>query len=682
MTPLTPLSAAASAATFASGASSGPHHVAVSGPKPLLPELGAGNSVPPPSAATPPGIALSSGVGTPFTGVIGLDLELMSVAADGTLWLVNQTDSGGRQILTYNFAAATLQPVYTTPDTVVSVAAVSADALYVIVAGSATWIGCLSAQGAVEQLPALPDGATPAQVTAAVDGTLWALDSNGLTYAYSATDSQFAAVPAPGLKFNSISVGSAGLIVGLASLNGQPPMAYTWTAATGWTPLPSLAGTTGQWLAACADGTLWFLTSTALAVLLADGTVKVMDVSSVVGASSWTAASRMSAYVAGLSGTQIGIFPVALGILDLPAVPWPAFTPDQQTAYNDISTALSITTPGGIRAQYSNGIATLSSWQLTVATMAAPTNVSAADWQMVKTQIMTELTYVQAVNNLYTQLGKMTGLLSTMQSDQLQGVAAAVGLTVQAQGPSKVTVVLDSLFSTLVTRIGSLFPPPYGLVVSLIGSGLMAASTYTQQKYSPNGAQGALTVAYSNLATALAYAIAETTKAQGDEQTVIVQDWGKLSAAGQAIAQGIWTWPDNMTGQTLEGLAPVMQLYLYQALMPAAWQLLQGEILFTARPPVAAKPHAPSSAMMVKYVVDSSYDQLVWYYICCAAGSPADIVGNTGPYPSPTLLQNIFTLGVQPQDLFGGQNGWALPTVQSPGWTAPDPSINWQPYAR
>ncbi|OON67853.1 hypothetical protein B0919_16880 [Hymenobacter sp. CRA2] len=605
----------------------------------------------------------------------------ISVAADGTLWLLNQTEDGDA-LCTYNFAAATLQQVYVSDDQVIWLTAVAADCAYVVVNGPAqTWIGRVTAAGQMQQLGALPGGATAVQVAAAPDGTVWALDGQGHTYAYNASAAAFQAVAAPALAFSSVSVGSAELVVGLATQNGQgDATAWTWTPPTGWQPLAALQHTTGQWLAACSDGALWLLSGTVLTVLTPDGVVQAMDVSGIQYPSSWTAASRMSAYALGGVDEQFAIVPVALGVLDLPATPWPAQTPDQQLAYQYISTTLNITSPGGIRGQYKNKIAPLSSWQTGLAVMAAPANVPPADWQAVKTQINTELTYVQAVNNLFTELGTLTGYVGTMQADQLQGVATAVGLTVQAQGPSKVTVVLNSLVSTLVTRLGSLFPPPYGLVVSLIGSGLMAASNYTQQQYDPSGPQGSLKVAYSQLATAMAANIATTVTMQGNEQQTIVTDWGKLSAAGQAISQGIWTWPDNLTGQMLTGLEPVMQLYFYQALMPAAWQILQGIMVFSPLPPPVVPPHMPNHAMLTKSVTNSSYDLLVWYYICCALGSEANVVQNTGPYPSPVLMQSIFELGVNPEDVFGGQNGWALPTVQSPGWSEPPAAVGWQPY--
>ncbi len=648
--------------------------------KQLTPEwLGA--VVIPPSTATPPGINLMSGVGAPITGVVGYNTHQISVAADGTLWISSQ----GNEItlgvlLTYNFATAEQQQVYSSQSSIAWVSAVSADAVYIIVNDATPWIGKVDAQGNVTKPGALPNGATPVQVSGAVDGTLWALDSNGLTYLYNAVSSAFIAVQAQGLVFSSISAGSATNIVGLASQGGQPATAWSWTTTQGWQPLAAAAQMSMQWIAACADGALWLLSGNLLTVITADGFIKPMDVSSISFPMSWTAASKMSAYVGGIVDAEIVMIPVALGILDLPPTPWPPMTAGQQAAYNALSSALGVTNPAGVRSQYTNAAEPFSIWYTEVATMPVPNGISPADWSVVQAQIKTELVYVQSVFNIFSELTTLTGLLSTMQSDQLQGVAAAAGLTMQQQGQSEVSVILNSLAMTLLTRVGSLIPPPYGLAVSLVGAGLAAAATYTQQQYSPNSPSGTLAVAYSQLATAMATEIAQTVTEQGNEQTAVLTDWGKLSAAGQAIAQGIWSWPVNLTGQMLVGLEPVWQLYFYQALMPAAWQILEGIVIYMPTPPPVKPPNAPAHAMMVKLVTDNNLDELVWYYICCQLGSNSDIIQNDGPYPSSTLTQNIFSLNVNPSDFFGGQNGWSLPVVQSSGWSDPPANIPWEPY--
>ncbi len=643
---------------------------------------GAGNTPPPPpSASTPPGVNLRSGIGAAFTGPFPWDGALISVAADGTLWMATvDPGPGASGLLTYDFGQAATRPVFATESAVIlSLSAVSASEAWVVFddgAGNA-WLGHW-AGGTMNRGPALPGGAAPAQVSAAADGTVWVLSTAGAPYAVAAGAAT--PVPAPGLTLAVVSVGAADHVLALGGAPGAAAGALSWSPSGGWAPF--LDGAPGQWIAACADGAAWLLAGGGVLIArLPDGTERPMDVSSIGGALSWTAASRMSAYAWCVLENGPGVVPVSMGVLDLPPVPWPAMTPGEQAAYDALSALVGVTAAGGLRTQYTNKLEPFSDWYTIAVTASAPSGIDPADWKRVQKQVATELLYVRGVYNLFSEMATLTGYIGTIQADQLQGVAAEVDLTAEKQGQSEVTVLLNALTQTLLTRVGSLFPPPYGLAVSLIGAGLAAAANWTGQKYNAGDSSRGLTVAYAHLSAALADNLAQAVVEQEKQQAAVLSDWGRLSAAGQAIAQGIWSWPVELTGQSLKGIEPVMQLYFFQALMPARWQILQGQIVFMTGPFMPpAKPRAPDHAMMTRSVQDARGNELVWFYVCCGLGSRADIVQNSGPWPDSTLLQDIFGLGVEPKDLFAGRSGWALPTAQSPGWSDPPAQVPWNPY--
>jgi hypothetical protein len=630
-----------------------------------------GGPPPPPSAATPPGFSLQSGVGTPIVGTLPDGALLCSAAADGTLWLATMGSAGGAALWSYDFGQAKAAQVYAAGAAAFAcLSAVSVDEAWVVVfdgsAGS-PWVG-RCAGGEMTRMAALPGGAVPAQVSAAADGTVWVLSMDGAPFVL--TGATATPVAAPGLKLSSVSVGSADhvLAVGTGGV-------LSWSPQAGWQPF--VQGQGPWWIAACADGSTWMLASGVLTVRLPDGALTPMDVSA-VQAVNWTAGSRMSAFALGALGGQTALVPVSLGVLDLPPTPWPAMTAGQQKAYDCISQALHV--PGGVRAQYLNSAEPFTDWYATLLTLDRPADISMDDWTVVTGQIGTELVYVQSVYNLFSGLARLTGDIGSVQSLQLQGVASAVGLTVQAQGPSKVTVMLEALMSAVLTNVGGLFPAPFNLAISLVGTGIATAVGMVTQKYNPGDSSQDLTVAYSELATVLAETLTQAVVVQEQQQTAILGDWGKLSAAGEAIAQGIWSWPVDAAGTSLAALEPAMQRYFYQALMPARWQILQGMLMFGVRFP-NADPRAPVYAMLTRDVVDAQNDYVVWYYICCGRGSEAAILDNDGPWPAQQLLQEIFALGVEPVDFFSGQNGWALPVVQSPGWTDPPARVPWNPYA-
>ncbi|MEA9585901.1 hypothetical protein VC279_06190 [Xanthomonas sp. WHRI 10064A] len=649
-------------------------------PKPL----GTGASLAAAGSTLPPTITFASGPAAVLPG-LNFSVGTISAAADGTIWALDQDSDSTGTLQVYDYAKAALSTVYASPDASFgAICAVSADLVYVVATDSTTWIGQVDGSGAVTKLGSPPNGVTISDITAATDGTLWALDAQGNPYQYANSSWTIQnQSDQTTLVFTTISAGSADLIVGAATADGYGPIFWQWTAASGWKPLSNGGHFGGSWIAACADGSVWSLTQTELTLSAPGGVVKTMDVSGLEFPQSWTAGSQfLCCAVTIAKPLAVVIAPFTLGLLDVPATPWPAMNAGQKTAYTAVDATLGITVSGGIRAQYANTIAPLSSYQVELSQMAQPAGVSADDWTALKAQLMTELTAVIGVNALFVELGTLSSDLATIQSDQLQAVSTNVGLTVQAQGGSEVSVVLTTLMTTFLSRVGTLFAPPYGLAVSLIGSGLAAAMNYNIQQNSPSAPPGTLQVTYAKLAEAMANNFIQSIAERATQQTAIVTDWGKLSLAGQAISQGLWVWPDTLTPSLLAGLAPVWQLSFYQSLMPAGWQILQGEEVCGPHVfPAPKPPSSPNHAMMTKHESDSSYDSVYWYYICCALGSPGDITKNVGAYPSTVLTQDLFTsLGVTPSDFFGGQSGWSLPVVQSPGWADPDDSVQWDAY--
>jgi hypothetical protein len=536
---------------------------------------------------------------------------------------------------------------------------------------------------AVTDLPALPDAETPAEVSAASDGTLWVLGSSGKPWLYESTGKWKAAPADPGTTITQISVASAAFVLALAQRSGQTVLlSYSngkWSDHATHTP----AGI--KWVGACPDGHYWW-SSAALRVAgelhlvrpgLADLTFPIPG----MGASGFTAATRRSCYF--FSMDLFSYFRAAYGVLDQPDQDWPTMNAEEKKGYTAISSALGITDPGGIRSQYTNAVATFSIWYTKVSQMAKPANVAEADWLSIQHQIKDELEYVQGLSTLFVNIALLNQAVGLVNTNTYNQVVKMVELpdTPAQQPKTLVSLIFDKLVGKLESAIIGKAKAFMGSEVVDIGMACfkLAGDGIAKEHNLPDGSVP-LIIACSDLAGTLASAVVKTEQARATIQHAILSDWGRLGACGEAIRTGVWFWRPGLTADTIKDAGESIALTFYQTLMPAKWKVILVEGLLSYQPPMNPfMPNVPGYSLMHKWVADKSGNRLYWWWACVEVSATVE-QRTEGPFPHQRLMETIFALDTQPLDFFTCTNGWNLPVAQAGGYGPPPDGLVWQDY--
>jgi hypothetical protein len=626
-------------------------------------------------AITTVGVVLTSGI---YPGPFDQDLYAtngIAAASDGSLWI---TSDDGLMLFSASqggFVDASSSPPFVGSSFGPSIAPVRAALAYYMTGAG----GIVSYDaGSSTTIAALPNGAAPSAITASPDGTLWALASGTDIYAYDASANAWSAVAAPPVAPVCLSVQSADAALALVQQNGTSSLyAYangTWTAATTFCPPDA------SWLGACYDGSYWVADATGPTLVLANGTTQPFPLPAGMSYfGGYTAGSRYACYFFGMQSepvppAQIGIFFAGYGVTEQPAESWPAMTPDQQTAYAAINTDLGIEDPGGVRATYTNLDATLSDYYSTVQTMACPAGVTAADWAIVQQQILNELEYAQAVQNLFLNIALLNVEVAQIQLAEYADVVQMVGLpdNPNQQPQTLVQVILGALVTDLFNAALGAAPSAVQQLISVGMSIYNAAATYEAQKHSVPDRNQALTIACAQLAGTLADMQTEAVNAAATFETAILSDWGMLQACGLAVKTNFWYWPPNFNVDILQNAGAANALSFYQALMPVKWQIMQLQTIFLFGPSgggLTAPPNVPQYALIGAQEIDSNYNVFGWWLVITDQG--LDPVPQTnGPFPNESLIEAVMALlGSNQQSFFTNTDGWNFPVATMDGYS-------------
>ena len=619
-----------------------------------------GASLPPSGFPLPPGMSLATTLQTIPLTLSDFNVNSAGAASDDSIWL--SLESG---LVVYQPATGTLSQVSSL--SFESLSPVSANLVWGITGGDGTNPGQIlqvTSDGASTATPALPGGDTASQVSAASDGTSWVLGGSGALYAYSVSTKSWTAVPTDGYTFKAIGVGSATNIWAVGSASGGAAAVLYYSQADGWRVDTSITVTNPSAAQGTADGAAWVVGDNVLQVKPTGGTWYLAPGQKIgVVPIVFSAVSANRAYMLNPTGVDLGLDlqHLVIGLVDQQAVSFPTFTPSQQEAYETLSRSLGVAS-GDLRSEYADELdatSRLSDWftTLTVET-SPPAGISQGDWDVVRTEILSEIMDVQAVNSLFTQLHDLNASIEANSALILPAIVSNVQISDSVKTSDTANLVLTALAEAAVAGIAAALPGAGAIIGSLIGSGFASAIGDIEMTNPPNS-NNAIPIAYGNLASTM-LAFFDATDTNNDRyQTLIVNDYGRLSAVGSAINSNLWDWPDGTTDTTASYTTNAFEVYYYQTLMPVQWQIvftLFGD--YIQYPPDIAVPSYDQVTMADGYI-DGWPAEKIWFMN--QVGASYDLNdSNLGPFPDPALLNDLTSVGINLNDVYMGTNGWTL----------------------
>ena len=604
--------------------------------------------------------------------ILWLRARCLSAAPDDTLFFGTE----GFGVWVHN--AAQQQPDYEQVaklgGVVHSLAAISKRIAWAVYQeGAAVSIRKFEMGGASETAPVLPDARQPLAVAAAFDGTVWALSKDGFVFALSADRREWKPVDKGEYQIERIAVGSAKNIRALAK-KGVNSYCLTYMPDQSWKADSKWNLGAVPWLAACADGSAWARRDNRFFVAR-DAETGWREVPGMAGRPE----TQMELNAAG-SGlccftrhpkdgmTQFGCY--KRGILSLEPRSWPAQTTTEAAAYRAIGAKLGIRAEGGLRAQYGNVLAPFENYHATLNGLDCPEGIDQAAWNMVKPQILNELTYVSTAHKLFANMSTVTNSIGILNTGIPPAAALLVGLKIDEPKDRELPVgtYVYSMWRTALDVMLGLVPFPYNMVTSLLNTAaFLAIDELTGVPERPTDPNYAFPIRFGELTETMRKLYLAAVDKNAFILRSIVQDWGRLDVAGDAIASGIWQWNPEYNGRMVDATSRSFEIYFYRSLMMAKWQILVMEYIVPAN---AGKPDWVRSIPEHVIMQDGDpvpwhregHDYLIWKFrICNLRGNKELPPNDAGPFPTKPLFDKLNReLNQSTVDILFGKNGWNL----------------------
>ncbi|MFO0956318.1 MAG: hypothetical protein U0800_02495 [Isosphaeraceae bacterium] len=517
----------------------------------------------------------------------------------------------------------------------------------------------------------LPNGDPFAQISSGSDGAAWAVGTSGALYSYNWPNNTWTtrvSPPAPLAPYNEgnpqvqISVGSAGnawaAVTGSNQLLGQSTAIYWWNGQSWQTVAANVRGFGS--IAGVADGTLWVNYGNTL-YTVPPGTTNLVPVggpASPVGLGALAAGTRFRAV--SLNGPGLGL--ISYGLADQPTRGYASWTAGQQAAYDSINTQLGFTWQStdnpatrGLRTQYTNQFAVyeLPLYQSSILNLAAPSNVAAADWKAVKSQVLQELAGVLGTYRMFDVLADLDQYIGTLSGDILTETGNLVQLSAGDQG-STFGIILSDVFQAGLSGIAAavgVVSGGAGIAAAIAASGIDAALG----DLTGGGSGTNFQTTYNNLQAQLTTLFQNVSEKNSQYKGAILSDPSRFLAIGAGILDGTLYWPPGSNQKLAQAAANGFQLYYLKSLMPLRWKIIAiPKFIYNSLPNYDV------------YVVSGSYNssdtnQTVFhgdFRVLYDKNGDPNRGTLSGPIPTRALLNAIYAVGVAQADLFTGANGW------------------------
>jgi hypothetical protein len=333
----------------------------------------------------------------------------------------------------------------------------------------------------------------------------------------------------------------------------------------------------------------------------------------------------------------------------------------------------------GLRCEYNNlaAASSLAGYQSQMnAKGFRPKNIPESDWKSVVVQLNAELTDVETVQGLYSYYTSFYNSLFINNQTLLDTMILDAGITAQEQDTTMVSgktlAILEGVLYTAIEGAGGLLVGPFGVGIAAIGNlmetginGAVANGSVSDESFQ---------VAVRNLWSQLSSDFTSILTASGDNETSILDDWGRLQAVTPYILS---TGPDSLAlsattaSQLVSALEPGFEVAAMRMLLPAKYLLdpiPQTTVANLNQIFEKFLPDPPPSSSMCVAGSNSCYDDYfqpslgngVFNYSALASGANEDHF--VTPFPGQQAIQNdLFDNGVSQFALFNNLNGWSFP---------------------
>ncbi|MGO9061250.1 MAG: hypothetical protein ACLQU2_28290 [Candidatus Binataceae bacterium] len=361
---------------------------------------------------------------------------------------------------------------------------------------------------------------------------------------------------------------------------------------------------------------------------------------------------------------------------------FPAWTPNQQNAYNWVSQQISATGPclpvavgvgtnqqtlcfSGVRNEYQNAAFNPGTTNANIQNLPYPSATPSpffapGDLAAVQSQLNLELNYVTDVRAL---LGNARTVMATVfweNTNVLTKVAADLGVSASAKPFAVAAQIVEGALYTALSALGNVngvFGVAANVIQTAFDTTAVSHPTFEQEV---GGTVGELA---GNLNTQFNY----LSDALTTDYNTIVYDWGRLSEVGpKTLQSGYWGffWPDDLTGIIVPYMVNGYQITVMRALLPLVYNLhpIVGQTSASANPYGVTNPPSyaqyawdfgsgATTAAPTSSQTDwrSYYNQGYW-----------ETGAVTHSYPDSTVMQSdLLDLGANPFEIFTGINGWS-----------------------
>jgi hypothetical protein len=359
-------------------------------------------------------------------------------------------------------------------------------------------------------------------------------------------------------------------------------------------------------------------------------------------------------------------------ILDEAPQRFPTFTGGELIAYTFISNSLGLGADScvyegqsfaGLRCEYVNTAAPLSGYQTAIVALSPPSGVSASDWASTTKQLNLELIDAEAVQLLYKDYNSFYNSLFINNEALLNQMISDAQITAQSgtQVSGRTIAIIEGVLYTAIE--GAAGFETGGLATGIDAIGNIMETAVNAAVASGSVSETPFQTTVSNLWSQLSSDFLAIQTANGNNETSILEDWGRLKAIAALITS---SGPDSLAWSTVDtadlvtALEPGFEITTMQMLLPALYSIIPA-------PQTNLVPQTPTGQNFYIFDQWTGDPPVSWAYFVEGLGNStwnyfALYNFSKSDYPGQAAIQNdVFHNGVAPIQFFNNLSGWSFP---------------------